>query len=283
MKRPSAQVVKVPWARKLVVDVGRTSRRRHSIHGLFEVDVTRARQAMLTHRRDTGEELSFTAFVVGCVARAVAAEPAVQAYRDLRGREVIFSEVDVGLPVEVELDGVPFAFTHVLRNAGARTVYDLHDEIRAVHADPARSPSVRKQDWARAYVLVPAVLRTGLLGALHRFPQRQKAIAGTVGVSAVGMFAGGGGWGIGFQLHTLSVVIGGITVRPALCAGELVEREWLQLTVSVDHDVVDGAPAARFASRLRTLLTAADGLGSLPPRPSRLTRPIDLAKNEATF
>jgi hypothetical protein len=267
VKRQQAQVVKVPWVRQLVVDAGRASGRRHSIHGLFEVDVTSARQALRAHRRDTGEDLSFTAFVVGCIARAVAADPAVQAYRDLRGREVIFPEVDVALPIEVELDGVPFAFTHVLRDAGRRTVRELHDEIRAVHADPTLSPSVRKETWARAYLLVPAVLRIGLLDALHRLPYRQRALAGTIGVTAVGMFAGGGGWGIAFQLHTLSIVIGGITVRPALCAGQLVEREWLQLTVSVDHDVVDGAPAARFVNHLRALLTTADGLGEIDKRP----------------
>ncbi|WP_112237268.1 2-oxo acid dehydrogenase subunit E2 [Kribbella monticola] len=279
MKRQAKQVVAVPWVRRLVVDTGRASRRRHSVHGLFEVDVTKARQALRAHRRDTGEALSFTAFVVSCVARAVAADPAVQAYRDLRGREVIFPEVDVGLPIEVELDGVPFAFTHVLRDAGRRTVRELHDEIRAVRADPALSPSVRKQRWARAYLLVPAVLRTGLLGALHRFPGRQRAIAGTVGVTAVGMFAGGGGWGIAFQVHTLSIVVGGITVRPALCAGQLVDREWLQLTVSVDHDVVDGAPAARFVNRLRSLLTTADGLDELRTPDTELPDPLGSAWN----
>lgn len=273
MKRHPAQVVKVPWARRLVVDAGRASRRRHSIHGLFEVDVTCAREALRTHRRETGEDLSFTAFVVGCVAHAVAAEPSVQAYRDLRGREVIFAEVDVGLPVEVDLDGVPFAFTHVLRDAGRRSVRELHDEIRTVQADPSRSPSVRKSSWARVYLLIPAVLRTGLLGGLHRFPGRQRAIAGTVGVTAVGMFAGGGGWGIAFQLHSLSIVIGGITLRPALIAGQLAEREYLQLTISVDHDVVDGAPAARFVRRLRTALSTADLLELPQDRSGRDFRP----------
>ena len=266
MRHHPSKVVPVPWVRNLVIDAGRASRRRHSIHGLFEVDVTPARQALRAHRQATGEDLSFTAFVIRCVGRAVAAEPNVQAYRDLRGREVIFDEVDIGLPVEVDLEGVPFAFTHVLRDAGRRSVRDLHDEIRSVQADPTLSPSVRNETWARAYLLLPAALRTGLLGALHRLPYRQRALAGTVGVTAVGMFGAGGGWGIGFQLHTLSIVIGGITTRPALSAGELVEREWLQLTISVDHDVVDGAPTARFVSRLRSLLTAADGLRNLQPQ-----------------
>ncbi|TCO20394.1 2-oxoacid dehydrogenase/acyltransferase catalytic subunit [Kribbella steppae] len=261
MQRQDAKVVPVPWVRQFVIDAGRAAHRRHAIHGLFEVDVTSARQALRAHRLATGEDLSFTAFVIACVGRAVAAEPAVQAYRDLRGREVIYDHVDIGLPVEVTLDDdVPFAFTHVIRAADRQSVQDIHHEIRAVKADPSRSPSVRKESWARAYLLLPAIVRTALLGVLHRLPERQRAVAGTVGVTAVGMFGAGGGWGIAFQLHTLGIVIGGITVRPALCAGQLVEREWLQLTVSVDHDVVDGAPTARFVSRLRALLTSADGL-----------------------
>jgi len=258
-----AKIVRTPWVRQLVIDAGRAARHRHAIHGLFEVDVTSTRSALRTHEAATGEELSFTAFVIACVARAVAADPSIQAYRDLRGREVVFDQVDIGLPVEVDLDGSPFAFTHVLRDAGARDARDLQREIRAVKADPDLSPSVRKASWVRAYLLLPGFVRVALLGAVHRMPQRQRALAGTVGVTAVGMFGAGGGWGIAFQLHTLSIVIGGITRRPVLCQGRLVDREWLQLTVSVDHDIVDGAPTARFVSRLRTLLTAADGLSEL--------------------
>jgi pyruvate/2-oxoglutarate dehydrogenase complex dihydrolipoamide acyltransferase (E2) component len=38
----------------------------------------------------------------------------------------------------------------------------------------------------------------------------------------------------------------------------------LDLTVSVDHDIVDGAPAARFVNNLRTRLENADGMQDLP-------------------
>ncbi|GAA1599584.1 MULTISPECIES: 2-oxo acid dehydrogenase subunit E2 [Kribbella] len=250
------QIRAVPWVRQLVIDTGRAARRRHAIHGLFEVDVTSARSALRRH----GNEGFFTAFVIHCVAAAVAADPTVQAYRDLRGREVVFDQVDVGLPIEVEVDGKPFAFTHVLRDAGRRTVVELHDEIHGVKADPYLSPSVRKEPWVHAYLVLPGFVRVALLGALHRLPRRQQALAGTIGVTAVGMFGAGAGWGIGFQLHTLSIVIGGIARRPILFQGALVEREFLQLTVSVDHDVVDGAPAARFVGRLRSLLVAGDGI-----------------------
>nr|WP_272954989.1 2-oxo acid dehydrogenase subunit E2 [Kribbella shirazensis] len=108
--------------------------------------------------------------------------------------------------------------------------------------------------------MLPGFVRVALLGSLHRLPHRQRALAGTVGVTAVGMFGAGGGWGIGFQLHTLSIVVGGVARRPIFFQGVLVEREFLQLTVSLDHDVVDGAPAARFVGRLRELITSGDGI-----------------------
>jgi len=257
MDQVQPTLVPIPWVRRLVIDAGRAARRRHVIHGLFEVDVTSARTALQYAAAD-GTSLSLTAYVSACIARAVAADPAVQAYRDWRGREVVFDHVDIGLPIEVRVDGVPFAFTHVLRDADQRSVEDLHDELRAVKSDPQRSASVHRAPWAHAYLMLPGFVRVRLLGALHRLPHRQRALAGTIGVTAVGMFGAGGGWGIAFQLHTLGVVIGGITKRPVLFQGRLVEREFLHLTISVDHDVVDGAPAARFVRELRDLLSSAE-------------------------
>lgn len=268
------QVRRVPWVRQLVIDAGRAARRRHAIHGIFEVDVTSARGAL--RRNDATQQ--FTAFVIHCVAAAVAADPGVQAYRNLRGREVVFEQVDVGISVEVDVDGSPFAFTHVLRDAGRRTIEDLYGEIHAVKTDPQLSPTVHKAPWVRAYLLLPGFIRAALLGAVHRLPARQRALAGTVGVTAVGMFGAGSGWGVGFQLHTLNVVVGGLARRPIFFQGVLVEREFLQLTVSLDHDVVDGAPAARFVSRLRELLVAGDGIRS-PIRSS--IRSSSIAKDSA--
>jgi pyruvate/2-oxoglutarate dehydrogenase complex dihydrolipoamide acyltransferase (E2) component len=42
--------------------------------------------------------------------------------------------------------------------------------------------------------------------------------------------------------------------------GEAVERDYLSLTVSFDHRMIDAAPAARFTERLKQLLENADAL-----------------------
>ena len=78
-------------------------------------------------------------------------------------------------------------------------------------------------------------------------------------MTAVGMFGRGTGWGIPFIAHSISLTVGGVGRCPGLGSdGRVEQREFVCLTVSVDHDVVNGAPVARFISRLReTIETAA--------------------------
>jgi pyruvate/2-oxoglutarate dehydrogenase complex dihydrolipoamide acyltransferase (E2) component len=75
------------------------------------------------------------------------------------------------------------------------------------------------------------------------------------------MFGEGAGWGIPITSYTLALTVGGIATRPGYDAeGRIEPREYLSLTVSVDHDVVDGGPAARFVQRLKALLESGYGL-----------------------
>jgi hypothetical protein len=74
------------------------------------------------------------------------------------------------------------------------------------------------------------------------------------------MFATGGGWAIPLAYHTLDVTVGGISRKPGAVGGTNVIRDYLCLTLSFDHDIIDGAPAARFTSRLRELIESGYGL-----------------------
>jgi pyruvate/2-oxoglutarate dehydrogenase complex dihydrolipoamide acyltransferase (E2) component len=93
-----------------------------------------------------------------------------------------------------------------------------------------------------------------------RNPHAVKRFAGTVGLTAVGMFGKRAGWGMTIPFLTVNVVVGGISQKPVLVDGQLENREFLCLTISFDHDVVDGAPAARFVNRFVELIEAGFGL-----------------------
>jgi pyruvate/2-oxoglutarate dehydrogenase complex dihydrolipoamide acyltransferase (E2) component len=60
--------------------------------------------------------------------------------------------------------------------------------------------------------------------------------------------------------YTLQVTVGGISGKPRVVDGEIATRELLDLAVTFDHDVVDGAPATRFTQRLGELIEDASGL-----------------------
>jgi pyruvate/2-oxoglutarate dehydrogenase complex dihydrolipoamide acyltransferase (E2) component len=233
--------------RRVVADVGAASSRRHAVAAWFSADVTETWERL----RDRGRP-SLTVYVAGSLARSVARHPHVHAVRDLRGRLVVFDDVDVNLSVEVEAEGQPFPMNHVLRAVQSRSLDDLHDEVQAVKVDPTRSPTAGLGAPLRAYLALPAPLRSRLLGSVRRFPDRQKALMGTVGLTSVGMYGRGGGVGLPFLVHTLDVLVGGLETRPGYGpGGALGPRRHLSISVQVDHDVVDGAPLARFLADLR--------------------------------
>ena len=58
------QVVPYPKLRRIIAVMLRSFQRVPMIHGLLEVDVTRARAFLREHKAKTGESLSFTAFLI---------------------------------------------------------------------------------------------------------------------------------------------------------------------------------------------------------------------------
>jgi pyruvate/2-oxoglutarate dehydrogenase complex dihydrolipoamide acyltransferase (E2) component len=258
MARAPHAVQPFPRERHDVVDALEVGVRRHMVHALLEVDVTRARDLMRAREASSGERLSFTAFVVASLARAIDGDRRLHACRDFRGRLVLFDEVDVVTLVESEVGAV--AIPHVVRAANRRTVREIHDEIRRVKREPAASAQ-RSGPLARLSRVTPGPLRRLFFRLLRRDPQWLKRTAGTTLVTAVGMFGTGAGWAVGIvPLHTLALTVGGITRKPGIVDGRIEPREVLSLTASVDHDVVDGAPAARFLARLREIVEGAEVL-----------------------
>jgi 2-oxoacid dehydrogenases acyltransferase (catalytic domain) len=54
--------------------------------------------------------------------------------------------------------------------------------------------------------------------------------------------------------------VGGIGEKSEVVDGHITIREYLSLTISFDHETIDGAPAARFTQRLKELIERGYGL-----------------------
>jgi pyruvate/2-oxoglutarate dehydrogenase complex dihydrolipoamide acyltransferase (E2) component len=227
------------------------------MHGLLEVDVTEARRLLA----EADPPLSLTAFIVASLGRAAAAHPAVHAYRDSLGRLVQHQHVDIQTLVEVPTAQGPFGLVHVVRDADLRDVADITAELREVKSHPTATTTGRLLTVV-APVLgrIPGLYR--LMFAVMSRSRRVHRQSGTVQVSAVGMFAGGAGFAVAPPtLASLLVIVGGVSRRPAVVDHDRIEiRDILDLTVTIDHNIVDGGPATRFGAELRHYLSTAAAL-----------------------
>ncbi len=236
----------------------------HCIYGLLEVDVTLARQFIADHKARAGEMLSFTGYLAFCLARAVDEDKTVQAYLKGRKQLVMFDDVNVGMMIEGQVGEKRALMGHVIRNANRKTYREIHDEIRAVQSTPV-PPSRGMPTWFRSAMLLPwplSKLTKSVLGmVMRRDPTIPISMAGTVGITSVGMFGGNhGGWGLTPTGNSLGLVVGGIAWKPSVVEGRIEPREILNLTVLFDHNVIDGAPATRFTRRLVELIESGYGL-----------------------
>ncbi|MFN2196787.1 MAG: 2-oxo acid dehydrogenase subunit E2 [Anaerolineales bacterium] len=261
--RPHQDINLTP-ARRAWLNILDLPRPTHVMYALLEVDVTAARTFIAAHKALTGESLSFTGYLAACLARAVEENKEVQAYRKGFRQLTLFDEIDVGLMLERQIGEKRVLTGYVIQSANRKTYRQIHAEIRAAQAAPV-DPNEEMPGWFLSMMLLPWPLSRivkALFGwVARRDPTIPVSMTGTVGITAVGMFGKGhSGWGFEVTRHSLDLVVGSITWKPAVVDGRIEPREILNLTVVFDHDVIDGAPAARFTGRLVELVESGYGL-----------------------
>jgi len=197
-KHVDYQVVPYPKIRRWMAAMFRSVQHKPMIHGLLEVDVTRARAFLRDHKAKTGESLSFTAFLTTCLAKAVDEHKAVQARRFGSKRIILFDEVDVYLPIEHDMAGQKQPIPYIVRAANRKTVLEIHHEIRAAQVQDVTKDLMRIQSL-QTLLFQPYLWLLSWIGRTH--PWLWKKNVGTVGITAVGMFENGGGWGIPITLQ----------------------------------------------------------------------------------
>jgi pyruvate/2-oxoglutarate dehydrogenase complex dihydrolipoamide acyltransferase (E2) component len=262
-----------PQFRNPTIDTMVWGRQRHHVPILVEIDVTSARESIHRHKSQTGERISFTGWIVKCIAHAVSKHKYVHALRQGKGQLVIFDDVDITIVIERTVGDEKLPMPYIVRQANKKTVADIHTEIRAAQQSSVAIGETqvgsKQSPWMmKIFTMLPQFLRNLLFWQpLFHDPFLLKRTIGTVSITAVSMFGGGGmSWGIPIGIHPLLIAVGGIAKRPGIIHEQIVIREYVGLTVMFDHDVTDGAPVARFIGYLRELMEVGYGLeeDSLP-------------------
>jgi pyruvate/2-oxoglutarate dehydrogenase complex dihydrolipoamide acyltransferase (E2) component len=251
-----------PRLREIIVDTVEQGLKRHHTKALIELDVTNGREYIREHKEKTGEALSFTGWIMKCIGQAVNEHKHVQAMR--KGRKiVIFDDVDISVMVERVVDDRVFPVVFVVRKANKKSLREIHDEIRRAQVQ-TDDDYLKKRESQRAKMLLslPKFLRNFFFWRkIRKDPFFVKRYLGTVGVTSIGMYGKGTtSWPIPTSLQPLFFALGGIAKKPGVTGDRIEIHEYLGMTILFDHDVVDGAPAARFIARLAELVENGFGL-----------------------
>ncbi len=271
-KKDSFTVEPFPRFREIVIESVKAGKKMNHVTGMPIYDVTKARELMQKYKEKNKESVSFTAFIIHCLGKAVSEYKQIHGIRKGRRKVIIFDDINIRLNIEKEIDGKKTAVIHIIRKANKKSLREIHDEIRRAQGAKgyAKKEVVsQKQKKSRKgqnkLISLPKFLRRIVWWKLKHDPFFIQKNLGTVSVTTLGtMFKKGrGGYAITVSPQTLSIVIGAIEERPGVVNKKIEIREYLYLTVLLNHDVVDGAVAARFLARLGDLIEEGYGLSTI--------------------
>ncbi|HPF52852.1 MAG TPA: 2-oxo acid dehydrogenase subunit E2 [Draconibacterium sp.] len=238
--------VPLSFNRRMVIASASVTRKKNAIHSFTEVDVTIPRKLIQSLFEQTGEKLSFTAYIVKCLAQTVKQYPQFNSF--IKGSKlVMLDDITISVMTEREFEGEKVPEPLGIQQAQLKTYRQLSDEIRSAQKNTGKKlGSLNNQTWIR---FIPGFLMKTFIKLADRNITMAKRY-GKVAVTAVGMFTNEPIWFIPHGTATVMLTVGSIVKKTVCIDDKKQEREFLCLTASFDHDIVDGAPAARFMNQL---------------------------------
>jgi pyruvate dehydrogenase E2 component (dihydrolipoamide acetyltransferase) len=192
-----------------------------------KADATRWREQRDRRKAAGGPVPGYTELVVCATAQALARHPLLNARWQDDG-VVLCSGIHIGIAVDTEAGLV----VPVVRDADRLTPGQLAARLADL-ADRARSRRLRADELQ----------------------------GGTFTVTNLGMY-GIDAFTPLINLPECAVLgVGRVVTEPAVHEGQVVPRDRVTLSLTFDHRVVDGAPAARFLNDVRLLIEAGGGVG----------------------
>lgn len=253
--QPNAQAIelKIPAERNLIYDILREGQTKPSIHLLFEFDTQHARQ-YLAQLAAQDQKTSLTCLIGKAFATALQEQPEIQSALKGKTKRLIFKDIDLAFMVERELaDQTVQPLHYIVRNAQSKTLAEIQAELHRAKTLPIGKGGPLSA-LETVFFRLPKLLRKLVWLWIRHDPYTQKQLLGTAGVTSMGMFAPATALVLPISPLSITLSIGGTSQRLILVDQQISEREFIQLNLTANHDITDGAPLMRFAARLKSLL-----------------------------
>lgn len=259
------EVETFPLSRLSTIDIGKEGLKKHHIKALIELDVTKARK-MIREKKQVSEKISFNSWLIKCISCAIEESMQIHGLRKGKRNIVIFEDIDISIMIERTINGQRVPLPYVIRKTNEKSIADIYQEIRngqkqAINSEGDYVLGEKKSDFLmKFYYAMPGCIRRIIWKHILRNPFIIKKNMGTVIITSVGMMGKINGWLIPVSIHPLSFTIGSIIKKPGVIDDKIEIREYLYMTVLVDHDIIDGAPAVRVLSNLNKMIESGFGI-----------------------
>ena len=181
----------------------------------LEVDVTEAQRLRREASRDHDGAIAIAHVLIKACAETLKRQPALNSVLS-DGNILYFDQINIGVAVALD-EGL---IVPVLRKVESKDIYQISSETQDL-AEKARASKLSPDD------VVGGTFTISVLGSVDGFTpilnQGQSAILGA----------------------------GRSVQKPVVKEGEIVVRETMTLSLTADHQVIDGAVAASFLRRLQ--------------------------------
>lgn len=214
------KVIPISGMRKVIADnmMNSVQSMAHAYHKVA-VDMSEAKLIRAAFKK-AEKKVSFNDIIIMALGRALQEHPRMNAWVE-DGKITEKGSVNVGIAVAVD-NGL---IVPTVRDVQNMTIGEIHDESARLIAK-TKAGGLKKEEYSGATFTVSNLGMFGIdeFTAIVNPPQ--------VGILAVGS----------------------MTDTPVVRDGQIVIRPMMNLVLTYDHRVIDGAPAAQFLSRVKDLL-----------------------------
>lgn len=244
---------KVPASRIATFDIFSIGLKKHHVAALLEFDVTESRRKLQESRRN-GLNVSFNGWLVKVIGNVLKEHPEAAAYLRGKHRLMVFNDINISIIVEKMINGGRVPIPVVIEKTNEKTAQEITTEIDDAKKQELSGSDIvinrRRKLSERFYYHLPGFARRFIWRMMLANPGFAYKKMGNAAITSVGMIGRVNGWFIHRSVHPVSFGIGSVIKKPVVIDTEIKIREILNMTVLIDHDLVDGAPMVRMLKDL---------------------------------
>ena len=255
----------IPRSRIATFDTFSVGLLKHHVSAILEFDVTDSRRKLRELRRE-GINVTFNAWLIKVISSVLVKNKEAAAFLYNKKKLIIFNDINISILIEKKIDDRRVPIPLVIEKTNEKSAHEISLEIeKAKDQEMTNSDVVLSKQSTLAenlYYYLPGFLRRYLWKVMLGNPEFAFKKMGNAVVTSVGMMGRINGWFIHRSVHPVSFGVGSILRKPVVVDNEIKIREILNMTILVDHDVIDGAPMVRFLNDLTWSIESGEAISS---------------------